>query len=213
MDKQREEFIKEFHCVPEESKESRLKAIGFSAGYKAAQAAMQPELDAADRANKIAMHQNLDLIDAAMKTEKQLSAANQRIEELLDLVEVVERRNKQLEERIRVADAEEPVYVQDTTSLSLRIIPYRGNATWTTGWRKLYLHPQIPADAELKEKEVVKDKILIENILVEDAPVYKDDVFYRHGIPVRVVQKLGGMLILADGTRISPSALHRGETI
>ena len=39
----------------------------------------------------------------------QLSAANQRIQELLDLVEVVERRNKQLEERIRVADAEEPV--------------------------------------------------------------------------------------------------------
>jgi len=38
----------------------------------------------------------------------QLSAANQRIQELLDLVEVVERRNKQLEERIRVADAEEP---------------------------------------------------------------------------------------------------------
>jgi len=91
-----------------------------------------------------------------------LSADNQRIQELLDLVEVVERRNKQLEDRIRVADAEEPVYVQDTTSLSLRIIPYRGNATWTTGWRKLYLHAQIPSEVELKAK-IAELEAIIDN--------------------------------------------------
>ena len=109
LDKQREAdfqvYWKKKHHVGDEKMQREI----FNHGHKAAQAAMQPEIDKLLHENNKFMWQVRDTCTRAEKAEQQLSAANQRIEELLDLVEVVERRNKQLEERIRVADAEEPV--------------------------------------------------------------------------------------------------------
>jgi len=67
------------------------------------------QLTAANQRNKELQSENETCRNLMRIKQEQNDAFNQRIQELLDLVEVVERRNKQLEERIRVADAEEPV--------------------------------------------------------------------------------------------------------
>ena len=96
-------------------------------------------------------------MDKQREVDSLIDAANQRITELLDLVEVVERRNKQLEERIRVADAEEPVawmysdeevndaFTNNPTFMNNQI--YHGHLPVP-----LYLHAQIPAEVDLKAK-------------------------------------------------------------
>ena len=130
MDKQREEFEK---CYPLAVWDAELQGYTEEqytyalVGWRQAHAELLPEID------RLASDKD-ELNDLAEKQEQQLSAANQRnkelqsenetcrnlmrikqeqndafsqrITELLDLVEVVERHNKQLEERIRVADAE-----------------------------------------------------------------------------------------------------------
>jgi len=145
--------------------------------WQAVQAAMQPDID------RLASDKD-ELNDLAEKQEQQLSAANQRnkelqsenetcrnlmrikqeqndafsqrITELLDLVEVVERHNKQLEERIRVADAEDPVLLvvveeNDGGTLSHRISWSEANQL-PLGYWPMFVHAQIPAEVELKAK-------------------------------------------------------------
>ena len=93
-----------------------------------------------------------------------LSAANQRIQELLDLVEVVERHNKQLEERIRVADAEEPVARVTHTLLGFNVSYLKTLRGVTT----LYAHAQIPAEVDLKAKIAG-----LKAIINESQPAYR----------------------------------------
>ena len=106
MDKQREEFEE---CYPLAVWDAELQGYTEEqytyalVGWRQAHAEMQPEIEFWEQLSKGQQ-------DAYNSVVKQLSAANQRIAELLDLVEVVERRNKQLEDRIRVADAEKPSY-------------------------------------------------------------------------------------------------------
>jgi len=138
--------------------------------WQAAQAVMSPEIDY--------LKSYIDGQDDSFATMmKQLSAANQRITELLDLVEVVERRNKQLEERIRVADAEEPfcykyrhhsmwggtVLLDDPT--------YDGQDALET--IALYLHAQIPAEVELKAK-IAELEAIIKASQKQDPVAYVD---------------------------------------
>jgi len=97
MDKQREEFEKSGFDMCSNSE-------GNWGVWKAAQAVMQPELDRLKQyqQNSAIMCNELTEQLAIMCNEltEQLYEANQRITELLDLVEVVERRNKQLEATI-----------------------------------------------------------------------------------------------------------------
>jgi len=90
-----------------------------------------------ERANAIESAENLGYergLKAYTELEQQLSAANERI--------------AKLEERIRVADAEEPVG-ESTSGGEARI--YSGIPLLRLG-SKLYLHAQIPAEVELKAK-------------------------------------------------------------
>jgi len=167
MDKQREAdfqvYWKKKHHVGDEKMQREI----FNHGHKAAQAAMQPEIDKLLHENNKFMWQVRDTCTRAEKAEQQLSAANQRIEELLDLVEVVERRNKQLEERIRVADAEEPVLWMFTVDGRYYTAKSKAHADSMLNHpdthlypdkpedfplSPLYLHAQIPAEVELKAK-------------------------------------------------------------
>jgi len=129
MDKQREEFDRwadEYSLRNEPNYNAETEAdcrAAFIAGKEFAQTAMQPEIKTLQVENKCLSDSCREVTTKYQDTKfnlseavknyadvfNQLSADNQRIQELLDLVEVVERRNKQLEERIRMADAEEPV--------------------------------------------------------------------------------------------------------
>ena len=179
MDKQREEFeecdavfwdsrpfwkAKYFSCDAMIDPTHMIQArTEFRLGWQAAQTARQPEINFWRTAQA-------ETSDVLKETEQQLSAANQRIAELLDLVEVVERRNKQLEERIRVADAEEPVG-ESTSGGEARI--YRGIPLPRLG-SKLYLHAQIPAEVELKK--------LAEMYLARRKHAYKTRIQAQMGI-------------------------------
>jgi len=169
MDKQREEFEE---CYPLAVWDAELQGYTEEqytyalVGWRQAHAEMQPEIEFWEQLSKGQQ-------DAYNSVVKQLSAANQRIAELLDLVEVVERRNKQLEDRIRVADAEEPVLWMFTVDGRYYTAKSKAHAdsmlrhpdTYLYPDKPedfplspLYLHAQIPAEVELKANEVVKEQ-------------------------------------------------------
>jgi len=181
MDKQREEFeqwydIESPDVIP---KYYKIPVMDYSyAAWKAAQAAMQPETD------RLASDKD-ELNDLAEKQDQQLSAANQRNKELEAtlnqvrstynqiIAEDTATRNEyldeiaKLEERIRVADAEEPVG-ESTSGGEARI--YSGIPLPRLG-SKLYLHAQIPAEVELKAKIAE-----LEAIINESQPAYSNKI-------------------------------------
>jgi len=125
--------------------------------WQAAQAAMQPDID------RLASDKD-ELNDLAEKQEQQLSTAKHRIEELekdyvvwREYTGKVNDRNIEPKERIRVADAEEPVawmysdeegndaFTNNPTFMNNQI--YHGHLPVP-----LYLHAQIPAEVDLKAK-------------------------------------------------------------
>ena len=144
------------------------------------------QLSAANQRNKELQSENETCRNLMRIKQEQNDAFSQRIQELLDLVEVVERRNKQLEatlnqvrstynqiiaedtairneyldeiakleDRIRVADAEEPVARVTHTLLGFNVSYLKTLRGVTT----LYAHAQIPAEVELKANEVVKEQ-------------------------------------------------------
>jgi len=218
MDKQREEFEKncgiyegvEFSSekekyIPtyygENAYKNATNQNALFSGWKAAQAAMQPEIDKLN--NLVALYDRRAHESHATpfydELQQLLSAANQRIQELLDLVEVVERSNKQLEanlnqvrstynqiiaedtatrneyldeiakleERIRVADAAEPVLWMFTVDGRYYTAKSKAHADSMLNHpdthlypdkpedfplSPLYLHAPIPAEVELKAK-------------------------------------------------------------
>ena len=110
------------------------------------------ELSAANQRNKELQSENEDCRNLMRIKQEQNDAFNQRIQELLDLVEVIERRNKQLEDRIRVADAEEPVLLvvveeNDGGTLSHRISWSEANQL-PLGYWPMFVHAQIPAEVD-----------------------------------------------------------------
>ena len=106
------------------------------------------QLNAANQRNKELQSENEDCRNLMRIKQEQNDAFNQRIQELLDLVEVVERRNKQLEERIRVADAEEPVaqVLRGDTPNKLFLYDIEVYNKALSHGTKLYLHAQIPTE-------------------------------------------------------------------
>jgi len=158
MDKQREDEIckifedivkKHPDATAEESSlpdDMRFIPLEF---WQAAQAAMQPDID------RLASDKD-ELNDLAEKQEQQLSTAKHRIEELEKNYAVwreytgkVNDRNIELEERICVADAEEPVGWKLHSAIVTSKPLYRADKDQ---WQPLYLHAQIPAKVELKAK-------------------------------------------------------------
>jgi len=183
MDKQRAEFEKRyaehFHTRIPDSWWSKVlqKYIHpdvqreFSV-WQAAQAAMQPKIDKLLHENNKFMWQVRDTCTRAEKADQQLTAANQRNKELEAtlnqvrstynqiIAEDTATRNEyldeiaKLEERIRVADAEEPVARVTHTLLGFNVSYLKTLRGVTT----LYAHAQIPAEVELKANEVVKEQ-------------------------------------------------------
>jgi len=180
MDKQREEFeqwydIESPDVIP---KYYKIPVMDYSyAAWKAAQAAMQPETD------RLASDKD-ELNDLAEKQDQQLSAANQRNKELEAtlnqvrstynqiIAEDTATRNEyldeiaKLEERIRVSDAEEPVLLvvveeNDGGTLSHRISWSEANQL-PLGYWPMFVHAQIPAEVELKEKIAELEAIIKE---------------------------------------------------
>ena len=175
MDKQREEFENRHESFVQEDKGWIM--YGYDAGVKAAQTAMQPEIDRLT-SNQCSGHFRIGCsymsgcnticnkcghvhnADTGLAYIQQLNAANKRIEELEAtmnqvrstynqiIAEDTATRNEyldeiaKLEERIRVADAEEPVG-ESTSGGEARI--YSGIPLPRLG-SKLYLHAQIPAE-------------------------------------------------------------------
>ena len=157
MDKQREEFEKLL------GNEFDPEGIYWE-WFKKGQTAMQPEI--AEWKNKWASEKGAshNLIAAKKMRDRaleELSAANQRIAELekdyavwREYTGKVNDRNIELEERIRVADAEEPVdaiEVSDCAEVSLSDYGrcYAGSIDCV---KQLYAHAQMPAEVELKAK-------------------------------------------------------------
>ena len=146
MDKQREEFEKSGYDM------CSTKGGNWDV-WQAAQAAMQPEIDY--------LKSYIEGQDDSFATMmKQLSAANQRIEELeqrLNSFSDIQKRElllmekiANLEERIRVADAEEPVgYVQKGIYVNSA-----GRLAISDEQLPVYLHAQIPAEVERKQDEL-----------------------------------------------------------
>jgi len=145
MDKQREEFLawhqSEFNYHPDDitiTEELRQLAWQRELGWQGAQAAMQAEIMQLAKDNLSLMAQHAD--------------ATKRIAEL--------------EERIRVADAEEPVLLvvveeNDGGTLSHRISWSEANQL-PLGYWPMFVHAQIPAEVELKEKIAELEAIIKE---------------------------------------------------
>jgi len=176
MDKQREEFEKareilDFTFNGDELLTGRDWDWEL---WQVAQAVMQPDID------RLASDKD-ELNDLVEKQEQLLSAANQRNKELEAtlnqvrstynqiIAEDTATRNEyldeiaKLEERIRVADAEEP-YAWECTSYgqATRLTKVWDIAQFYAPCTKLYLHAQIPAEVELKEKIVELEAIIKE---------------------------------------------------
>ena len=188
MDKQREEFEKSGYDM------CSTKGGNWDV-WQAAQSAMQPEIETLQVENKCLSDSCREVtikyrdtkfhLSEAVKNYadifNQLSAANQRITELLDLVEVVERCNKQLEatlnqvrstynqiiaedtatrneyldeiakleERICVADAEEPVLFMFTVDGRYYTAKNKAHAESMLRHPDTYLYPDKPEDFPL----------------------------------------------------------------
>jgi len=120
-------------------------------------------------------------------TRQQLTAANQRIAELekdyavwREYTGKVNDRNIELKERIRVADAEEPVgYVQKGIYVNSA-----GRLAISNEQLPVYLHAQIPAEVELKAK-IAELQSQVEQLQADDIRIKEwfGKYLCRHNIP------------------------------
>ena len=150
-------------------------------GYFENKIKLEQQLSAANQRNKELQSENETCRNLMRIKQEQNDAFNQRIEELEAnlnqvrstynqiIAEDTATRNEyldeiaKLEERIRVADAEEP-YAWECTSYgqATRLTKVWDIAQFYAPCTKLYLHAQIPAEVELKEKIVELEAIIKE---------------------------------------------------
>ena len=184
-DKQQEEIFIKIHRIAtvENINFASIQWKLFDEAWQAAQAAMQPEneqlkqqLSAANQRNKELQSENETCRNLMRIKQEQNDAFSQRIAELeqrLNSFRDIEKRERllmervaELEERIRVSDADEPVLLvvveeNDGGTLSHRISWSEANQL-PLGYWPMFVHAQIPAEVELKEKIAELEAIIKE---------------------------------------------------
>jgi len=135
MDKQREEFEKSGYDM------CSTKGGNWDV-WQAAQSAMQPEIETLQVENKCLSDSCREVTIKYRDTKFHLSEAVKNYADIFNQLTAANQRIAELEERIRVADAEEPVG-ESTSGGEARI--YSGIPLPRLG-SKLYLHAQIPAE-------------------------------------------------------------------
>lgn len=78
----RNSFIAKFHCEPEESKNSRLKAIGYAAGWQTSIITKQAELDVTKQSEREGWRYSGELELERKRLQAELDAAKAKITEL-----------------------------------------------------------------------------------------------------------------------------------